>query len=316
ALPRGLVDQIIAGHEHRGIAHEVNGIAITNSFSNARAFGRVDYRVRRDTEVVERTVHPPHRVCLTQVPGEERCAEADDPRAAPPRYEGRSTAPSRAVLGVVEAALARADQARRRPLNVVLETPITRRDGPNSAIGHLMTDAIREATGADVSIHNVVGGIRADLPAGPLTFGDVYRVFPFDNRVAVIDMTGRALETLLAHQVHNTSRRAGVSGLSVRVACASTGLDLTLVRPDGSIVGNGDVLSVAANDFLLFGGDGIFTPVTPEDGFDVDNSQPRVRDMWVDWFLARGGTLHADDYRGEGRWVIPPSVLRECAPPR
>ena len=36
-LPPGLVDHIIGGHTHRGIAHEVNGIAITESFSRSLA---------------------------------------------------------------------------------------------------------------------------------------------------------------------------------------------------------------------------------------------------------------------------------------
>ena len=42
SLPSGLVDVIVAGHIHDGIAHNVNGIAIISSFSRGTAFGRVD----------------------------------------------------------------------------------------------------------------------------------------------------------------------------------------------------------------------------------------------------------------------------------
>ena len=45
ALPAGLVDHIIAGHVHRGIAHIVNGISITSAYSNTRAFSRVDFDI-------------------------------------------------------------------------------------------------------------------------------------------------------------------------------------------------------------------------------------------------------------------------------
>jgi 2',3'-cyclic-nucleotide 2'-phosphodiesterase (5'-nucleotidase family) len=40
ALPSGLIDHIIAGHAHSGMAHVVNGIAVTSAFSNTYASGR------------------------------------------------------------------------------------------------------------------------------------------------------------------------------------------------------------------------------------------------------------------------------------
>lgn len=41
------------------------------------------------------------------------------------------------------------------------------------------------------------GGIRADLPAGEVTFGDVATVLPFGNFVEVIEVTGAQLRTAL-----------------------------------------------------------------------------------------------------------------------
>jgi 5'-nucleotidase len=63
-LPAGLVDVIVAGHTHQGIAHVVNGVAIVESFAEGRAFGRVDLvfdgRTRR---VRALRVHPPRPLC-------------------------------------------------------------------------------------------------------------------------------------------------------------------------------------------------------------------------------------------------------------
>lgn len=315
ALPRGLVDQIIAGHQHRGIAHEVNGIAITESYANARAFGRVDYRIDRTARrILERTIYPAQRICEFVAQDGTRCANASDAGAKPASYEGMPINSMQSVAAVVEAAAAVAAVVKREPLGVTLETPITTKNAPYSAIGRLMTDAIRESTGADVAIHNVVGGIRASLPAGPLTFGDVYRAFPFDNRIAIIDLSGAALRTLLAAQVHNTDRRAGVSGLRIDLDCNSN--TLTLRRPNEAPIGEDDIVRVASNDFLLLGGDDIFTPITPAEGFALDQSQPRVRDVWVDWFRRHGGTLHEMDYLGANnkRWHIPDPLPPSCAP--
>jgi 5'-nucleotidase len=315
ALPRGLVDQIIAGHHHRGIAHEVNGIAITESFASARAFGRVDYRIDRvSRRVLERRIFPAQRICEFIEQDGARCANEGDAGARPATYESMTLQPMPSVAAVVATAVANAAIVKREPLGVTLETPITTKDAPYSAIGRLMTDAIREVTGADVAIHNVVGGIRASLPAGPLTFGDVYRAFPFDNRVAIVELPGAALRTLLAAQVQNTERRAGVSGLRIDVDCRNNTLALRLTND--ALIGDDDIVRVAANDFLLLGGDDIFTPITPAEGFALDQTQPRVRDVWVEWFRGHGGTLREADYLGADnrRWHVPEPLPPSCIP--
>ena len=46
-LPAGAVDVIVAGHSHAGMAHQVSGIAIIESFSGGRTFGRIDLTIDR-----------------------------------------------------------------------------------------------------------------------------------------------------------------------------------------------------------------------------------------------------------------------------
>ena len=43
------------------------------------------------------------------------------------------------------------------------------------------------------------GGIRADLPAGDVTFGDVTAVLPFGNTVEVLEVSGSTLREALEH---------------------------------------------------------------------------------------------------------------------
>ncbi|MEL7312573.1 MAG: 5'-nucleotidase C-terminal domain-containing protein, partial [Pseudomonadota bacterium] len=296
ALTPGLVDQIIGGHHHEGIAHVVNGIAITSAYKSAVAFDRVDYEFESSTgALVAREVFPPQPIC-GHVDSAGDCVRHDAPQARVAQYEGKAVAPMPSVQRLIDPAIAAAASLKAEPLGVTALTPITREGEPNAAIGRLMTDAILEATGADVAIHNVAGGIRADFPAGDLTFGDVFRVFPFDNRISVLDVTGSDLRKLLTHQVHNATRRAGISGLRVTVVCQNNTLSLTMQLNDGRLIEDDDVVRLASNDFLLLGGDAIFDPITPEGGFEIDTSQPKVRDVWVDWFRARGGSLSASDY--------------------
>lgn len=67
-------------------------------------------------------------------------------------------------------------------------------------IGNFCADAFREVLGADIGI---IGGgsIRADLPQGDVTFNDVYTMFPFENTLCRVRMTGALFLDVLEFSV-------------------------------------------------------------------------------------------------------------------
>jgi 5'-nucleotidase len=71
--------------------------------------------------------------------------------------------------------------------------------GGESALGDLVADAQRTATHADIALMNP-GGLRSDLLAGPVTWGDVLTLHPFANRLVTLDMTGAQLLAVLEQQ--------------------------------------------------------------------------------------------------------------------
>jgi 5'-nucleotidase len=82
-----------------------------------------------------------------------------------------------------------------------LALPMTRAVTPagESTLGDLVADAQRAATHADVALMNP-GGLRSDLRAGPVTWGDVLTLHPFANRLVTLDMTGAQLLAVLEQQ--------------------------------------------------------------------------------------------------------------------
>lgn len=46
------------------------------------------------------------------------------------------------------------------------------------------------------SFHNRNGGVRKDIAAGNITYGQVYESFPFDNEIVILKITGRTLSTM------------------------------------------------------------------------------------------------------------------------
>ncbi|MCG8604450.1 5'-nucleotidase C-terminal domain-containing protein, partial [bacterium] len=316
-LPGGLVDQIIAGHRHEGIAHEVNGIAITSSYSNTRAFGRVDYVFdRASRRLTRRRIFEPQPICgfvdTTNggcLPGSS--ATADD-RAS---YSDRQVVPNADVAAIAAEATARSDELKSEKLGVTLAEPITRAGRSDSAIGHLFTEIVLAGTGVDAVVHNVVGGIRADLPAGELVYGDVYEMYPFDNIVVPLDLSGAQLRELLGREATKTRARAGISGIRVFVRCEAGALDVSMERRDGTAIDDDDVLTVMTTDFLATGGDDVLTPVIPDGGFEIDNAKPLVREVIADWLRNRGGSIDAETFSDAGnpKWNIDASVTPGCS---
>jgi 2',3'-cyclic-nucleotide 2'-phosphodiesterase (5'-nucleotidase family) len=310
-LEPGLVDLIVAGHRHQGIAHIVNGIAITSSYSNTYAFSRVDFTYDLAKHaVVARHIFPPQRLCGLLVPPVPDCPDKGG------RYAGEKIKPMPAVVAIARKAQERAAAKKAEPLGIVLDTPITMSErAVNSPLANLMTDAVREESGADISIHNVHGGIRATLPPGELTFGSVFRMFPFDNRLVVLDMSGADLRRIIATQAHNTNRWAGFSGMRVFVDCDGGDMHVRMQRDDGRVIADGDTLKVAVNDFLVLGGDNVLTPVTPKGGYPVPEDGPMVRDLLVDWFREHGGHISADDFidPAHPRWNLPQPLPDSCS---
>ncbi|MCL2108732.1 MAG: 5'-nucleotidase C-terminal domain-containing protein [Oscillospiraceae bacterium] len=67
-------------------------------------------------------------------------------------------------------------------------------------LGSLVADAYREASGAEIAIANG-GDIRADLPQGAVTKGDIVSVLPFGNTLMVKIITPALLKEILENGV-------------------------------------------------------------------------------------------------------------------
>lgn len=84
-------------------------------------------------------------------------------------------------------------------------------------LGDLCADAFREVTGADIGFING-GGIRTDIAKGEITFNDILSVYPFNNLVCVVEVTGQNIVDMLELGVLNYPEEDGtfqhVSGIA------------------------------------------------------------------------------------------------------
>lgn len=296
ALPAGLVDHINAGHVHQGLAHIVNGISITSSYSSTRAFSRVDFSVNRSSgAAISRRLYPPH------------------PVVANAEYEGKLIQTNAQVAAIADRATRMAKDQKESKIGIRLETPFTRAGHPESALGNLFTNALLESSDADVALHNIAGGLRQDLPTGELTFGNIYELSPFENRLVILPLSGAELRRVIAKQLHR-QYQTGIAGMRVTISCNGAERTVAMHSIDGREISDSDTVKVAVNDYIALGGDDILTPIIPEGGYAIDESLPLTRDVFIKWLVNRGGSINARDFETSDNptWTFPENPDPKC----
>jgi 5'-nucleotidase/UDP-sugar diphosphatase len=197
------------------------------------------------------------------------------------------------------------------PEKVIATTqfPIDGRDAVNraqeSALGDLVTDAMRIGTGADAAVMNS-GTMRIDdvLAAGPITNYQLESIFLFadETRIMTFPITGSRLREILEHGVAEGSVGKGpylqVSGLVYTWDHTKpTGSRIVgdIKKTDGTVIGATDTIRLAMNVYpACDGGDGYVVPEA-KPACDSRANGPRAVDLVMKHVQALGGNVSAPD---------------------
>src|SRR5438309_1383871 len=228
-LDSGSVDLIVSGHTHSLVNTVVNGIPVVQARPSGAGIAVVDF---------------------VRGPGGRRevLARVETPytdRVSPdPELQNLMAFFKVGIENLTSRAITR--------IKVDL-----RRQGDEYGLGRLIADAMRNVAKADVAIVNN-GGIRADLAAGTATYGDLYHVMPFQNRLLRLTVKGDVLRRALEHAVAGERPDGHVSGIELwydpkqrpgrRIGKATLA--------DGKGIDGGRSYTLAVSDFLATGGSG------------------------------------------------------------
>jgi 5'-nucleotidase / UDP-sugar diphosphatase len=153
---------------------------------------------------------------------------------------------------------------------IVSESTADLNRGFNSGPGPIIADAMRAKTGAEVALTNP-GGVRVNIPQGPISVAMVYELLPFGNTLVRVDLTGADLVRALEDGIDFSLANYG-SDLNTNPIVYESGLrfDLDASRPRGGRVRNvrlvradgseealdpAKVYKVVVNSFIAGGGD-------------------------------------------------------------
>lgn len=230
ALDAGSVDLIVSGHTHSRVNTVVNGIPIVQAYARGSALDVVDFVRRADGS----------RLVRAQV----LTAWAD------------SVTPDTAIARIVARYAAETARQAGRPV-ARLRFAMPREPDGEYALGQLVADAFRNVTRADVALINN-SGIRRDLPGGRVTYGELFEVQPFGNRLVTLEVPGAVIVDVLEHALREERPAAHVSGLTVEWdPRRPPGERVREVRlADGNRLRPDRIYTLAVPDFLAAGGSG------------------------------------------------------------
>ncbi len=237
------IDLVISAHTHRFTNALVNNrhgvpILVTQAEARSRAYAVIDLLVDGGTDDV---VSKSARIMTTWADGGPGLDP--DPEAKQLVKEAQ-----RATFPLVHRFIGRA------------RCNITRETSPSgeSALGDLVADAQRAALKADFCFTNP-GGLRSDIKAGNVTWGDLYAVQPFHDELIRMKLSGRQIYQLLNQQWRDPAkiRILQVSGLDYTWdGTRPPGERIVEIRRDGVPIDRNAFYTVAVNRFLAEGGDG------------------------------------------------------------
>jgi 5'-nucleotidase len=238
----GAVDVVISGHAHaftNAVLHTASGqqVLVTQALSAGMAYAAIELAIDRTSgEVVDKRA----RVVVTYADQGPGLTPAADVLALVARAEAK-------VAPQVSRVVGHAAQTIAEDANAAGE----------SALGNLIADAQRAAMRADIAFMNP-GGIRVDLQAGEVTWGELFAIHPFGNALVALELTGADLLRVLEQQWQvSPPRIMPVSGLTYTWdASKPLGARVIDAKVENLPLSPTRVYRVVANDFLAGGGDG------------------------------------------------------------
>jgi len=229
ALDSASVDLVAAGHTHVPFNTVKKGIPMVNSGAFGGGVAVVDFWRRANGKREAET-----RVVTVWTD---------------------SIKPDAEVARLVERYRGQTDKLASRPVGE-FKFPLEKKDG-DYALGHLIADAQRAQVRTDVAIMNN-GGIRTRIPAGNVTYGQLFELQPFGNMLVKVTVRGdsllRAFETVVA----GNQPDANVSGVEIWYDPSQPdGRRVKRAKlSDGRQITKSGTYTLTVSDFMAEGGSG------------------------------------------------------------
>ncbi|NWQ39376.1 bifunctional 2',3'-cyclic-nucleotide 2'-phosphodiesterase/3'-nucleotidase [Bacillus sp. EB106-08-02-XG196] len=227
------VDVIFSAHNHVYNDKVVDNKLIVQAYSYGSAFSDVDLVINPETGDIfkkEAEVVTVYQADYTPDPAVSAIMK---------KYEDQVAAIKAEVVGNSATTLLKA-------------YPSTATEFADNGLGNLIADGMKAAMGTDFALMNG-GGVRSQLDAGDVTFGDLFSIQPFGNVLNKINLSGTDLEVVLNNQITGRGLDFHIAGFKYTYTyddTTKTGKIVDIFLPDGSKIDPAKEYSVVVNNYM------------------------------------------------------------------
>lgn len=152
-----------------------------------------------------------------------------------------------------------------------------------SPMGNTIVESMKYMVDADFSFLNL-GGVRAEIKYGPVTYRDIFQVMPFDNMVVSFTCDGEFLRRIIETRVEGSRAGLIVAGVNVVYSKERPNFDrVTSLKIGGQPWDPKKTYKVVTTDFLMQGNAGLNLLMNvPEE--NITYHQINLRDAIVHYF--------------------------------
>lgn len=175
---------------------------------------------------------------------------------------------------------------------------------PEGLLSNLMPDILMWASDKfgekpDFAVYNQ-GGIRAALPEGNITVGDVLDIAPFDNKICFLSLKGDKVTELFT-QMAKRGGECVSHGVRVRMSRDRHLLGATI---DGKEIDKDRTYRIVTLDYVAQGNDEMVAFKEKTDVVSPQNEENNVRFLVMDYFRAAAKDGKKVDSQLEGRFTM------------
>ena len=177
-------------------------------------------------------------------------------------------------------------------------------DRPESELTNLVSDILMWAAKSynetpDFAVYNK-GGVRADLPKGTITYGDVLDIAPFENKIAFGTLNGAEVMELFS-QIASTGGEGVSHGVRLVITPDKKLLEATL---NGEAIDPAKDYRIATIDYLLGGTDKMEAFLKCRNVVSPQEKMNNTRFIIMDYFREQARQGKEVDAQIEGRITV------------
>ncbi|HYF84762.1 MAG TPA: 5'-nucleotidase C-terminal domain-containing protein [Clostridia bacterium] len=223
------VDVVYSGHSHTRVDGLVDSKLIVQAWEYGNAFADIDLEIDPVTkdvvsksaeivEVIQGQIEPDNEVAAILEKYEQEVASKVNAEVATSDFPMLKGYPTKGVIG-------------------------------DMALGNFIADGMKYVMNADFALMNG-GGVRDNIDAGPVTWGELFNVQPFGNTLVKVDVTGQQLEEILNAMISPSYGPDSFIGGARYTWSTATNKIVNLYDEDGKKLDPDTTYSLVVNNYM------------------------------------------------------------------